>query len=492
MAHFKQRPKKSPTKRKNYVVCILLLGFVSILVSCICIIQAVWIKNHKYLKLNNNENTFTLQRRPIPRYFIKHPSVESKTEFKKWINKKNNANIDFECSLAPATVIKCDDKNTLEELKSIHPDIAIREDSIEKLHLDQTVKQIHVYELHEQYDILGTPDIRVCVIDTGVNDNIHSSLGVIEQVDFTDTVNQDDNGHGTFVAGIIASSNTKYKGMAPNVGLYSAKVCDAAGSCFTSDIVEGIEWCVFNVSAHIINLSLGSAQRFQGDCDIQHPLAIVSTAAAINYNIVIVSSAGNDFSSSELSAPACSSKVLSVGALTRNNTRALYSNAGISLDIMAPGGGIGTSENQIVSALYDGSDVFGTFGVGTSYAAPHVTGVAALMLQVNKSLSQEDVRRIIQETAVDLGEEGFDVIHGYGKINALAALQKAGLSDKPINPSPTPRPTRRPTPRPTSSSTPRPTPRPTVRSGDRQVRSSASKIVNISIITCILIFLIIT
>jgi len=218
----------------------------------------------------------------------------------------------------------------------------------------------------------------------------------------------DDQGHGTHVAGIIGSKDAGNGGVAPGSMLMSGKVLDNTGSGFSSWVISGIDWCVL-FDADVINLSLG-ATRFSSPCD-SRPMAMAANNA-VAQGVVVVASSGNDNSPNKVDDPACGSNVMAIGATDDNDNSVGFSNRGALLDVVAPG--VGILSTQIGGGF--------TQKTGTSMAAPHVTGTAALILQAFPGLTPAEVRTIIRDNAVDLGNPGFDTTFGYGRVDAFAFL----------------------------------------------------------------------
>jgi subtilisin len=302
--------------------------------------------------------------------------------------------------------------------------LSVLEDMPVQAMLDDSVPLINANLAHQQ-GVTGV-GVRVCVVDSGVDDS-HPSLPVLTaQHDFVNADNDafDDNGHGTHVAGIIASQHATNRGVSPGVMLMAAKVLDQRGSGFASDVIAGIEWCVQN-GADVINMSLGGG-LFTGACDTE-TLAQAANLA-VDQGTTVVAASGNNGSANRLVSPACGSKVIAVGAVDKNNSLASYSNGGSELDITAPG----TS----INSTFPGADF--TALSGTSMASPHAAGVAALVASVNTTLTPDQIRTILQTTALDLGPVGFDTSFGHGRIDALAAIAAAGNGGG--NPPPPPPP----------------------------------------------------
>ncbi|HLC47488.1 MAG TPA: S8 family serine peptidase, partial [Candidatus Norongarragalinales archaeon] len=297
----------------------------------------------------------------------------------------------------------------IEKLKTNNKVQAIFEDERVYATLSQSVPKIRADQVHASG---GTgAGVKVCIVDTGVDDSHPAISALVAEYDFVngDADAMDDNGHGTHVSGIVASTDSAYKGVAPGASLMAAKVLDSAGSGWTSDVISGIEWCVSN-GADIISMSLG-AGAYTGTCD---SLAISQASNnAADQGVVVLAATGNNGYINAVSAPSCASKVIAVGAVDKNDGRTPYSNEGPQLDLVAPG-------SNIVSTYLGGGFVSLT---GTSMATPHASGAAALLLGRNPALTPAEVKNTLQSTAVDLGAAGFDTIYGYGRVDAYAAYQ---------------------------------------------------------------------
>ena len=230
----------------------------------------------------------------------------------------------------------------------------------------------------------------------------------------------DDNAHGTHVAGTIAQSTNNgigVAGVAYGACLMPVKVLNSRGSGTYADIIAGIYYAANN-GADVINMSLG------GDYDSY----LMEEAVDYAYNekgVVLVAAAGN-ISSSSIGYPARYDNVIAVGATKHDDTLAGYSNYGNDIDIVAPGGefyvsdedmyGYGILQNTFNPKTGDINDFGYWFFQGTSMASPHVAGVAALVLSLDPSLTPEEVRNILESSAVAT----FD---GYGLLNAENALK---------------------------------------------------------------------
>ncbi len=234
----------------------------------------------------------------------------------------------------------------------------------------------------------------------------------------------DDDSHGTHVAGTIAQSTNNeigVAGIAFNTSIMPVKVLNAAGTGAYSQVADGIYYAVNN-GAKVINMSLGGPSA-----------TIIENAVADAYtNGVTVTAAWGNSGTSDWYFPAAyNSYVSAVGATQYDETKAPYSSFGPSLDIVAPGGN--TSLNQNGDEYADGvlqntfSDTPVDWGYwffqGTSMSTPHVSGLAALILALNPALTPDEVRNILQSTAEDKGDDGWDPTYGWGIIDAQAALE---------------------------------------------------------------------
>ena len=225
----------------------------------------------------------------------------------------------------------------------------------------------------------------VYVLDTGINyDHVDFEGRVSFGFDAFDGDGSDCNGHGTHVAGTIGGKNW---GVAKRVNLVSVRVLECDGRGAISDIISGINWVTENADGpSVVNMSLGSGRSTAMDNAIRN---------SIEKGISYVTSAGNTNSNACSGSPARVSEVITVGATTNNDNRASYSNYGSCVDIFAPGTGI-------TSAWFDGNESTATLN-GTSMAAPHVAGVAAILLQRNPSLQPADLfQRIINNSTKNI------------------------------------------------------------------------------------------
>ncbi len=257
--------------------------------------------------------------------------------------------------------------------------------------------------------------IKVAVVDTGISlthpDLAANIKGSVNTISPGKSAN-DDNGHGSHVAGTIAAVNNSLGvvGVAPNVDLYAVKVLNRNGSGYLSDIIEGLDWSIAN-GMNVVNMSLGTSSDVQSFHD-----AVIRVH---NAGIVQVVAAGN--SGGLVGYPAAYPEVIAVSAVDANNVIASWSSRGPEVDVSAPG--------VSIYSTYKGTS-YATLS-GTSMASPHVAGVVALILSTpvgvadangNGRWDPDEVQTKLQNTATDLGAAGYDNLYGWGLVNAVAAV----------------------------------------------------------------------
>ncbi len=305
----------------------------------------------------------------------------------------------------------------------------------------------------------GSAAVIVAVVDTGV-DSTHPDLagklttGANAGYNFVaNTTNTtDDQGHGTFVSSIVAANTNNGAGGAGVCWLCKimpVKVLDNQGSGSTFGVSQGIDWAVSH-GAKVINLSLGASS---GTSALQ-----ISIDNAWNSGVVVVAASGNNAGDADTSDdgvlyPAAYPNVIAVGSNDSNGSRSYFSNYGPELDVMAPG-------NNVFGALCNCNGNPGTYGTGggTSFASPHVAGVAALLIAAGITDKNQIVSRM-ESTATDMGAAGFDNLDGWGRINAASAINPAASTptNTPVPPTATATRTNTPVP-PTATRTNTPVP----------------------------------
>ncbi|VVB85971.1 Halolysin [uncultured archaeon] len=275
-------------------------------------------------------------------------------------------------------------------------------------------KNIHAPEAWDYQN--GSTTVVVAVLDTGVDYNHEDLAGRVYQgYNFvnnnSDPMDDSIDSHGTHVAGIAGAIMNNSKGIAgiAQSNIFAVKVMDSNGQGTAGNIARGIRYAANN-SAKIISMSIWA---YINDSDIE---------AACNYayytkGSLLVAISGND-GIQQIAYPAALDTVIAVGATDSNDQRWSNSNYGSELELVAPGVEINSTirNNQYANET------------GTSMAAPHVSGVAALIWSQNPALSNNEVRQILTNTADDLGSPGRDIYYGYGRVNAYRAGSLPGWS----------------------------------------------------------------
>lgn len=280
--------------------------------------------------------------------------------------------------------------------------------------------------------------VKVAVLDTGV-DTTHPDLAgrVSESRNFTTSPDATDHfGHGTHVAATIGGSgngsNGTRKGVAPQANIVSGKVLDDTGNGYESDIIEAMQWAV-DADSDVVNMSLGG-----GATDGTDPLSQAVNNLSASSDTLFVVSAGNDGpGASTIGTPGSADASLTVGAVDRDESLADFSSRGprlgdlaIKPDITAPGVDIvaaraaGTTMGTPVDALY-------TTASGTSMAAPHVAGAAALIAQQHPDWTGEQLKDALISTAKpgDLTEQE----QGGGRVDLTRAVTQTVSGTGSIN-----------------------------------------------------------
>jgi subtilisin family serine protease len=316
--------------------------------------------------------------------------------------------------------------------------------NIDKIHLDQIVE----VELEDSVPQIGVPEVweagydgtglTVAVLDSGIDANHPDLEGkvVAEQNFTTDETTDDLHGHGTHVAATIAGSGDASDGLrpgvAPGAGLINAKVLNAAGSGAISDIIEGMEWAA-QEGASILNMSLGG-----GVTDGTDPMSLAVDSISEEYNVLFVISAGNSGPGNEsVTTPGSADYALTVGAFDKEGQLASFSSRGprmgdyaITPHIAAPGVAIQAARAEGTS-MGTPIDEYYTAANGTSMAAPHVAGVAALYAQKQQEAGDFDAEMVKSALVSTAGpNEEYTVFEqGGGLVDAERALTQDVFSE---------------------------------------------------------------
>jgi len=241
--------------------------------------------------------------------------------------------------------------------------------------------------------------VKVAVLDTGINYNhkdLKSARNGYNAIDPGKSA-MDDHGHGTHIAGTIAAiaDGKGVAGVVPGIQIYAVKVLDNTGGGKISAVASGVEWAILN-KMNVLNMSISS-----------HWDAAVSDMikAAHKAGITIVASAGNY--GNQVRFPANMKETIAVGAVAADGTVPEFSCRGWDLDFIAPG-------VDIYSTTMDGA--WGN-NSGTSMAAPHVTGLAALAAAAGAN-GPEEVRAVLKNAATQLSTVPYAIWQGSGLIDA--------------------------------------------------------------------------
>ncbi len=255
----------------------------------------------------------------------------------------------------------------------------------------------------------GDKNITIAIVDTGVDYNHEDLLSnyIVGGYDWVndDTDPMDDNGHGTHCAGIVAATMDNGRGIAgiAQVNIIAEKVLNSTGWGEDWDLAQAITHAA-DSNVDIISMSLGGddAQIVEDACQY-----------AWDNGCLLVAASGNEYAPL-ISHPAAYDTVIAVGATDPSDQHCAFSNWGPELELVSPGINILSSypSNQYISAS------------GTSTAAPHVAGAAALVWSMHQNFTNQDVRDRLDQTAKDLGLPGRDEYYGYGRVDTLQAINQ--------------------------------------------------------------------
>jgi subtilisin family serine protease len=272
-------------------------------------------------------------------------------------------------------------------------------------------------DLSSVYTSATGDDVKIAVIDGGINlthpeFTTKSGGGVYSGWDYVDddSIANDEpggagSGHGTFVAGVI-------KLMAPSSQIYAYRALDTLGRGDGYAIANAVLRAIDD-SCKVINLSLGMVGRHEALDD--------ALKYAERNEVIVVAAAGNDSSNADniFPFPAIKASCLAVAALDSNNIKADFSNYGLKVDLCAPGTRIYSPYLDTLYAWWD----------GTSFAAPFVSGLAALMKSIDPQITWEDLDTILAQTSINIDSlnPGMEGMLGAGLIDPAAALNAVKL-----------------------------------------------------------------
>ena len=267
--------------------------------------------------------------------------------------------------------------------------------------------------------ISGRKEIKVAVIDSGIDMNHPDLKGRCEigydYVDNTENSMKDMIGHGTAVSGLIAAVANNGIGIAGIAGSAPVKVVAyrAGGRSAGENMLNGayviaaMERIATRNDIQVVNMSFGSETLR----DVKQEAVRKLRASGK----VVVAAAGND-GSTRHNYPASCAGVISVGAVCKDYSAAVFSNRNSEVDLCAPG-------NQLYTTTKEGGY---TWVSGTSYASPLVAGAAAVLKYANNSLSADQIEATLKSTARDLGPAGRDDAYGYGMVRLGEVVEKMG------------------------------------------------------------------
>ena len=409
------------------------LPFTVLLIITILLSSSTLAFSNDFTYINNNDietndNAYT------KRYIISYYS-----------NKKNDA--EFDNKLTDMVLYRQKLSSNLELIEFISSEN--RKSNIDEIRKNSTVRLIEEdYQRHmmgmvndeyfsEQWSLdnidateawtrVGTlqESVKVAVIDSGIEIQHLDLSGRIApggkgflNGNIVDTIN-DTEGHGTAGAGVIAAQTENGIGIAGVAGTTSVyvlplKIFWDSGSCYTSDIINALDYAI-SQNVDVINLSLGSTQYSQLEAE--------AIQRALNAGIVVVASAGNNGdlpTAGQYSYPASYDGVVSVGSISENNCVSYFSNYNDKVTVVAPG------ENILATSLNNTYENHS----GTSFSAPIVSGIAAVLLGENPTNTPEQIKTSLESSATDLGDIGRDDFYGSGSVNFNNSLGENQMPD---------------------------------------------------------------
>jgi len=363
-----------------------------------------------------------------PKIQLELPSIKKKIAVKQYFDQIHTIS-------SPVSIFDLQEIIKLKGVKKVYLDRKVRA----CLHIAApTIQAPPIWETDNQGE-----GATIAILDTGIAPHADLESRIVAFVDFINGRPKpyDDNGHGTHCAGCAASSgkssNGLYRGIAPKAKLVGVKVLGKYGESNLSQVIQGIEWCIKNKDKYnirIISLSLGSSTQLS---HLDDPLCLITEMAWKN-GIVVVAAAGNEGPYPQtISSPGNHPTIITVGATDDRRTPyphddqvAIFSSRGPTRDgytkpdILAPGTNIISlrSKNSFLDTWLVQNRVNDHYFrlSGTSMSTPIVSGVVALMLTKKPSLTPNEVKQYLLQSAQTLHQP--ENIQGKGLVNAKKAL----------------------------------------------------------------------
>jgi len=341
----------------------------------------------------------------------------------------NGSQCHFRFRWIPSMLLEVRDGACLRRLETL--------DCVESVHLDLR----GTGSLRESAPALGAIDVHnmgvrgdgrvTAILDTGIDsDHPDFSGAILHEFHFLNQLRkiglgaEDDQGHGTNVAGIVASRGVRSPpGIAPASDLVILKVLNRDNVGWISDWTAAVEHVITlhqannGIRVDVINMSFGTDVLYRGTCDATQAPFLAACRRAVELGMTVVAAAGNNAADDRLPVPACFSPVISVGSIqdTASSVVSTFSNLGPELDLLAPG-------ETITSAGRGG----GTSSYrGTSQAAPHVAALACLLRQIDSRLTPAEVLDILSRTGGAIFSSR--ARRSFPVVDALAAARTALL-----------------------------------------------------------------
>lgn len=321
-----------------------------------------------------------------------------------------------------------------EEMEVVRTDIPTPPVSIQQSLTPQKAGEL-IYLNYAKAVTKGNPELKIAVLDTGINLNHRELQGkIVDPADFVniqgldtalfigdfldyDNVPEDEVGHGTHVSGVIAARGVEMdEGVSPDCKIMPVRVLATmkngerlVGAGIIDNINTGIKWAVDH-GANVINMSLG-IRHTGGGLPHEHIIKY-----ALNKNVTIVAASGND-GTNEKYYPGALPGVIAVGAVDNLGNVTSFSSYGAEITVVAPGLNIYSSYTQNTYA----------FASGTSQASPFVCGSVALMksyaMQRGKTLTNDSIRYILENTSDRIDNRFRNQKAGFGVINLADAFK---------------------------------------------------------------------